>query len=239
MSDSNNRGRSALSLVGENTDVAFYTRQLADVGQPVLVLGCASGRLACELSAQRLSVVAVDPSPAMIAFAEERRSREPSENERRLRFLCGDLRSLRLPDRFAAVIAPQNAFGLMSSLDDLGAVIATARHHLVFEGLFVFDAINPARTAPGSGSSGEEERTAGSPSQRGAFSPHLREHRRAGLAPGSAIHRLRLRQFYPAEVDSALEEGGFVATARYGSYDEKPFDPGDPIHIVVAAAESR
>jgi len=102
----------------------------------------------------------------------------------------------------------------------------------------VFDAINPARSALVSGSSSEEERTIGSPSRRGAFSPHLREHRRAGPARGSAIHRLRLRQFYPAEIDGALQEGGFVPTARYGGYDERPFDPSDSIQIVVASLAS-
>jgi SAM-dependent methyltransferase len=239
MIDSKERGRSPLSLVGENTDVAFYARQLGAVRKSVLLLGCAGGRLAWELSAKNISIVAVDPSPAMIATAEDHRGREPRESAHRVRFLSGDLRSLRLPDRFEAVVAPQNALGLMSSLDDLGAVIETARYHLLPDGMFVLDAINPARSDAGRSGHGQGDRMpSNSPSQRGALSPHLRERKRAGLAPGSAIRRLRLRQFYPTEVDSALEEGGFVPTARYGRYDEKPFDPDDPLQIVVASLAS-
>ncbi len=240
MGDVNERGRSPLALVGEDRDAAFYARQLADVAQPVLLLGCASGELAWELSAQLPSIVAVDPSPGMIASAEEHRAHQPGENAARVRFLLADLRSLRLSDRFAAVLAPQNALGLMLSMDDLGLVFATARHHLLPDGLFAFDVINPARWDAARRWGGEQDRprTSGAHSQRGAFTPHLRERKRAGLAPDSAIRRLRLRLFYPAELDAALEDGGFVATARYGRYDEKPFDPSDPLQIVVASLAS-
>jgi len=34
---------------------------------------------------------------------------------------------------------------------------------------------------------------------------------------------------------ASLEGGGFVATNRYGRYDEKPFDAHDPLQIVVAS----
>lgn len=238
MADTHGRGRSPLSLVGEATVAAFYSRQLAGIHQAVLLLGCASGRLAWDLSAHVPSIVAVDPSSAMIASAEEHRLREAAEYSNRLRFISADLRSLRLSDRFAAVLAPQNALGLMLSMDDLGSAIATARHHLLPDGVFIFDAINPARD-DGAASWDDPGSSVpmGAHRQRGPFSPHLRERRRGGPAPGAGIRRLRLRQFHPAELNAALEEGGFVAIARYGRYDDKPFDPGDPLQIVVAARE--
>ncbi len=235
MTSSNGRARPPVSLVGSDADVAFYRRQLAQLGQPALILGCANGRLAWELCAELPQVVGVDPSPAMIAFAEEERARRPSEIASRARFLSADLRSLRLADKFGSVLAPHNVLALMPSVLDLEAVIATAKHHLLPGGLLLFDAINPRRA----GARGVESDSSSSSldlwTPRTTFAPHLRERRRTGRASGEGIRRLRLRQFFPSEFDAALESGGFVATARYGRYDEKPFDPDDPLQIVVAS----
>ena len=68
------------------------------------------------------------------------------------------------------------------------------------------------------------------------FAPHLRERdRRDGI---EGIRRLRLRHFSVAEIDQALREADFVATERYGSFDRRPFEPTDPIQVVVASRAS-
>jgi SAM-dependent methyltransferase len=239
MASSNGRARSPVSLVGSDADVAFYRRQLAQLGAPVLVLGCANGRLAWKLCAAVPLVVGVDPSPVMIAFAEEGRTQQPPETAGRVRFLSADLRSLRLVDKFGAVLAPHNALALMPSLLELEAVIATARHHLSPGGVLLFDAINPRRASERGVDADESNPPLDLWTHRPAFAPHLRERQRTGHSPSSAIRRLRLRHFSPRELDAALEDGGFVATARYGRYDEKPFDPEDPLQIVVASLRER
>ncbi len=223
---------SPVSLVGSDADVAFYRRQLAQLGQPILVLGCANGRLACELCRTHLGVLGVDPSPVMISLAEEARGRS-GENSSRLRFLSADLRSLRLSETFGAVVAPDNALALMPSISDLEAMIATARHHLHPGGLLLLDAVNPRRP----GGSKSDSGTGAPPrlsSHRAAFALHLQERRRSGNAWAKAIRRLQVRQFFPWELDAVLEGSGFEPTARYGRYDEKPFDAEDPLQIVVA-----
>ncbi len=176
----------------------------------------------------------------MIQAAEERRSNVPEAEAGRLQFLTADLRSLRLSVRLPLVLAPQNALGVMSSLDDLGAVLATVRHHLEPLGAFVFDVAHPS--APGGSlASRPEEDSARPPSMveplRPVFAPHLRERRRTSGDAGS-IHRLRLRHFEPAEIDLVLRETGLVALERFGSFDGKPFDQDDPVQIVVAGLVS-
>ena len=73
MAPSNGRASSPVSLVGSDADVAFYRRQLAQLGQPILLLGCANGRLAWELCAVVPDVLGVDPSAVMISLAEKAR----------------------------------------------------------------------------------------------------------------------------------------------------------------------
>jgi hypothetical protein len=66
------------------------------------------------------------------------------------------------------------------------------------------------------------------------FAPHLRDRRRSGLNRSASIRRLHLRQLNLEHVESAIRDAGFASTEKYGRYDGKPFEPADPIQIVVA-----
>src|SRR5262249_159426 len=201
---------------------------------PVLLLGCANGRLAWELCTAVPDVLGVDPSAVMISLAENARRLQLGNRRERVRFLSADLRSLRLSEKFGAVLAPHNVLSLMPSVLDLEALMATARHHLRPGGLLLVEASNPR--SPSGGSTVEDAgahllRLAG---HRAAFAAHLREGRRSGGVSAERIHRLRLRQYFPWELDAVLRGAGFEPTARYGHYDEKPFDPQDALQLVVA-----
>ncbi|MBF5043609.1 class I SAM-dependent methyltransferase [Aggregicoccus sp. 17bor-14] len=224
-------GRTPLSLVGPEADLAFYARLAAEraAGGPVLVLGSATGRVAWDLAERGLSVVGVDPSERMVQGAEERRANVGAEASARARFLAADVRGLRLGERFPLVLAPQNALGLMATLEDLEAFLTTVRLHLAPGGTFAFDVLNPPRPPE---PDDDAEPTAGLEPQRLPFAFHLRERTRAGQAGG--IRRLRLQHFSPEELDRALAACGLTARERYGRFDGKPFDADDPRHIGVA-----
>lgn len=237
MAGPNGRASSPVSLVGPNADVAFYRRQLAQLGQPILILGCASGRLAWELGGTVAEVLGVDPSPLMISLAESAANR-PSGAPEGVRFLCADLRSLRLSKKFGAVLAPHNSLALMPSIEDLEAMLATAKHHLPPGGLLLLDASNPPQPRRGSEEEAVEQHSIVA-NHRGAFAPHLREGRQTLRSSAGGIRRLRSRQYFSWEIDGALHSTGFEPTARYGGYDEKPFDPEDVLQIVVATLSER
>jgi SAM-dependent methyltransferase len=223
--------RPPLMLVARQADVGFYQRRAAQHGSPVLVLGCANGRIPWELAASGSEVVGVDPSERMIASAEERRSEESLEVATRTKFLRADLRSLRLDRKFPLVLAPQNAVALMTSLGDLEALFATVKSHLAENGSFVFDLVNavtrtPARLVEDSGHPDFVE------PGRPMFSPHLEE-RSSGQK--GALHRLKLRHFSTEDVTRALAVNGLAEHERFGGFDGKAFDPSDPVRIGVAS----
>jgi SAM-dependent methyltransferase len=224
------RGRTPLSLVGQEPDLLFYTRQASEHGEPVLVLGAANGRVVWSLAEHGYTTVGVDPSEVMIRSAEERRGSESMEVSNRARFQVADLRSLRLPDRFPLVLAPQHALGLMPGSDDLEAFLATVRHHLAPGGTFVYDVLNTPRepVLPRD----DEEPGAGLEPRRPLFALHLRERKPPGGS--SPIRRLKLRHFSPEELDTALTAAGLVPRERYGRFDGKPFDLEDSRHIGIA-----
>jgi SAM-dependent methyltransferase len=224
-------GRTPLSLVGQEADLAFYGKLASErgAGGPVLVLGSATGRVAWELAERGLQVVGVDPSERMVQGAEERRAKVGSEVSARARFLVADVRGLRLEQQFPLVLAPQHALGLMATEEDLEAFLTTVRLHLAPGGTFAFDVLNPKRVPQ---PDLDEDPTAGLEPPRLPFAFHLRERTRAGQPGG--IRRLRLQHFSPEELDAALGACGLTARERYGRFDGKPFDPDDPRHIGVA-----
>src|SRR5262249_36881895 len=148
----------------------------------------------------------------------------------RLRFICADLRSLRINEQFPMVVAPQNALGLLTSRSDLDALVTTVRMHLSRGGLFAFDVLSPRplQAKPAS----EAPHLLEPP--RPVFAPHLREARRARSGLVASLRRWRLRLFSPEELDDALSTGGLTARERYGSFDGKAFEPTDAMQVVIA-----
>ncbi|NPD27823.1 class I SAM-dependent methyltransferase [Corallococcus exiguus] len=230
MAGNDARGRTPLSLVGQEPDLVFYTRQAAEHGGPVLVLGAANGRVPWSLAGHGFSTVGVDPSEAMIRSAEERRASESPEVSERTRLIAADPRALRLPEQFPLVLAPQHALGLMSGRDDLEAFLATVRHHLAPGGTFIYDVLNAPRE-PVLPRDDDEPGAAVEP-RRPLFALHLRERRPAGGQ--SPIRRLKLKHFLPEELETALTASGLTLRERFGRFDGKPFDLEDLRQIGVA-----
>lgn len=237
MAATNGRGGPTLALVSQQKDIAFYLHEAERQQGPVLVLGAGMGRIAWELALRGRVTFAVEPSGVMLSTAEDRRKHESAQVSELLKLLPEDPRSLRMKERFALVLAPQNAIALSATLDDVDAMLATVRHHLAPGGSFVFDALNPnhedprARSAePAEGWQPQE----GIEPPRPVFAPHLRERTRGPAGTSEGIRRLRLRHFTVAEIDQALEEAAFVATERFGTFDRRAFEPSDPVQIVVA-----
>ncbi|MFN7133933.1 MAG: hypothetical protein ACK4N5_17790, partial [Myxococcales bacterium] len=124
------------------------------------------------------------------------------------------------------VYAPNNALATLENPGDLSAVFATARAHLLPEGLFAFDLSQPG--APLS-----EGRTARSELELRAHAvrrPWLR--RRTGEEP--AMHRLRLLGLTSEEIEQSLAASGFVALERWGGFEGEPWEPASERLVVVS-----
>jgi len=93
----------------------------------VLHLGCGGGHLDASLK-RWFSVTGVDLSPSMLSLA---RSLNPD-----VRYIQGDMRSLRLGEKFDAVIIA-DSIAYMANRDDLRSAFETARLHLREGGIFI------------------------------------------------------------------------------------------------------
>ncbi len=125
-----------------SAEAAFVHRQLqrwAPGASRLLELGCGTGGHALPLAGLGYQVLGIDVSPAMLARAEQRRTDPPALQAGRLRFQQGDMRNLRLDERFDAVVSLFHVMSYQTSDDDLAAALAGAARQLRPGGVLLFD----------------------------------------------------------------------------------------------------
>lgn len=101
----------------------------------ILDLGCGTGGHAVELAARGYEVVGVDRSPSMLAIAR----RKAVSLDAMPVFVCADVRTLELHERFDAVISMFAVVGYQHRDEDVSAMFRAVSSHLTAGGLFVFD----------------------------------------------------------------------------------------------------
>lgn len=107
--------------------------------QSVLELGCGTGAHAIHLASMGYAIHGVDRSHEMLTAANRRLKDASADIAPRIRFSPGDIRQVRLDERFDAVIALFHVVSYLPTNDDLKAAFTTARCHLGAGGIFLFD----------------------------------------------------------------------------------------------------
>ena len=115
-------------------EVSWIMKELDSVGLSsplrLLELGSGTGRHAVLFAETGHSVVGVDPSPEMIRHAAR---------HNRVNYAEGDGRSVRIAERFDAVLALFHVVSYQATDDDLLKIFTTASEHLDSGGIFGFD----------------------------------------------------------------------------------------------------
>ncbi|MDB4977033.1 MAG: Methyltransferase [Myxococcaceae bacterium] len=240
-----------LAYKRRRSDVRFYVHRALGSKGPVLELGAGTGRVALEIARAGRDIVAVEPVPAMLTRAREKALRLPKHAQERLIWKRGDLRTLRLAQRFALVIAPFNVFMHLYTREDLERGLATVRAHLAPRGRFVFDVSMPDLRAmvrsPGRMYKGPRVVLPDSGQTYDYFEAFdydaVREVQLVSMVfqSASTLEDLRIlplsqRQFFPEELALLLHYNGFAIEQRFGDFDESPLARDSESQIVVARA---
>ncbi len=107
-------------------DLPLWERLADDASEPVLDLGCGSGRVALHLARRGHPVTGVDLSPELVAELERRAVAE----ELPAQALAGDVRSLDLGRRFGLVIAPMQLIQVLDGERERIALLRSVAGHL-------------------------------------------------------------------------------------------------------------
>ncbi len=237
-------------------DLPFWLELAEEYGDPILELGCGTGRVLLHLARRGHAVTGIDNSPEMLARLEAKLGMTSAQHIATAPSLVrADMTSFSVSGLFKQAIMPFNTFMHLLTLEDQIAAFTCIRKHLQHGAALALDVINPgeAYAAPAGEQGLALERTfvdgeSGSAVQQ--FSS-VAVDRAAQIAritwlydsvgPDGAVQRtivpLTLRYTFPGEMRLLLEKCGFALTHLYGDYQRSPFADGSPRMIVLAAKQ--
>jgi SAM-dependent methyltransferase len=226
--------------------VAFYRRQVSRYGEPVLELGCGTGRLLIPLAEDGTTITGVDLSPAMIDLAHKKAASRGIE----LSIVSADMRNFDLGKRFKLVLLPANAMMHLVARSEVEGCLASVLRHLTDGGRFVVEVFNPSVELLSSPPDARAPVTDYVDPQSGVRVVVTSEvsydaatqinrvtyHYQQGTSGSETMLQFDMRQFFPQELDLLLTHAGFTIEEKFGDRDETAFTGSSPRQIVVCRA---
>jgi len=124
---------------GRLQDVAFYRDATRDFGDPVLELGCGTGRVSMALAQAGKRVTGLDLSERMLERAVKKRAALFTEERERVHLVQADMAQFDLGEKFRLIIIPfrplQHLLEVRLQMDCLDCV----RKHLAPGGRLILD----------------------------------------------------------------------------------------------------
>lgn len=220
-------------------DVDFYVEEARRAGSPILELACGTGRLAIPIANAGLEIVGVDLSETML-----KRARDKSQQ---VEWIQADCKELELDRKFELVVLAFNSLLLFHTRADFEAVCASVKRHLVPDGLFILDIFNPDLALLTRGP--EDLRVAfefEAPRGGGPVSVEEVNHYDAETQINHISwsfclsdqekrieETLRMRCYFPQEIDALLHYNGFTIVQKYGDFQRKPFEGNDKTQVFL------
>jgi SAM-dependent methyltransferase len=129
---------------GEAAVDSHLTRYLTNVASlgsagEILELGCGTGRLTRRLLERGHRVFGVDVSERMLEVLRSKAAAWPAVDRERLQLARGDVRNLRLKERFAVAVAPDDFLTHFLTPECLASALRTVRDHLHISGRLLTD----------------------------------------------------------------------------------------------------
>lgn len=235
-------------------DLEMYLNLADQYGDPLLELGCGTGRLLIPLAARGYEITGVDLSRDMLDRCQRKLDAQAETTRRRVTLVQDDIRRLALDREFKLIIAACNTILHCTSTQDLLAVFARARKHLAAGGAFAVDFCIP-NVKSMIASSGEEEvfeiihpvrgtrivdtYTATFDFARQIETVHTRlEEWDEGSLVRAAQARTERSIYFPREVALALMHSGFEIVKTWKGYRRGPLvrTSRDIVYICRCAA---
>lgn len=212
-------------------DGPFLLEFAKKLGNPVLELGCGTGRLTIPLAQAGVDITGIEIVPGMLELAKQKAGDLP------IQWVCADVRSYQLRRTFRLIFESGCVFQHMLTRPDQEAFLARVREHLDNEGLFIFGSIFPSFERLDDVYEEKEWYTTQHPDGREIrvsgieCYDALRQvkvetaYRRWSDANGKEIVKvvpLSLRYNFPQELDTLLHYNGFTVVERYGDNEKGP-----------------
>ena len=248
---------------GRTRDVNFYLDAVHEFGDPVLELGCGTGRITLALAESGHRVTGLDISERMLERCNQKRAALPTEARERVHLVQGDMTRFDLEEKFRLVIIP---FRPMQHLLEIAAQIScleSVRKHLQTESrmfgrpagrlvLDVFQTDAERMHDPAYQKEGLVAEYAMPDGRRVRIMERVAAFHRAEQRNDvemifyvtdvrgneeRLVFAWTLRYFFRYEVEHLLARCGFKVSAVYGDFDRSPLTDTSPEMIFVAESE--
>lgn len=236
---------------GLSEDINYIIKLAARLEQPILELGCGTGRILLPLAKTGHVVVGVDSSQAMLALMTEKiQGEEPSVQER-LELHHLDMSNFRLNQRFGLIILPHNTV-MHLDRSQLRQTLQNVRKHLLPGGCLFIDLDNPAEVAdPIDDGLLVLERTVYD-EEKGTILLQLSssqvdtrrqirevtwifdENPAVGTGVTRTVVNVTFHYYMAHELDLLLNDAGLKIQATYGTYGQEPYNEQSPLLLIEA-----
>jgi Methylase involved in ubiquinone/menaquinone biosynthesis len=203
----------------------------------ILDLGCGTGMLAVTLAREGRTVVGVDPSPGMLAYAQSRLGSETVE------WILGDSRDLPAGEFDFVVMTGNVAQHILGT--DWDRTLRDLRAHMPTGGVLAFESRNPAirewerwqseeptsrNTMHGTLIEWAEVLAVGAEAVEVAFHNHFLQERETHTEIGHFAFRDRHM------LEGQLQSAGFNVEVLYGDWKRTPFSGDAALMVFIARA---
>lgn len=228
------------------TDRFFFLEMIEACGQPVLDVGCGTGRLLLDYLAQGIDIEGVDNSPDMLAMCRQKAAAlglQPTLYQQ-------TMETLALPRRYQTVLVPSSSFQLLTDPAAATAAMHRFYDHLLPGGFLVMPFMTIWK--PGDpldtdwALSGDKVRPDGAQVQRWSRAWYTVEQQlehtedryvvsRDGVVIQEELHQQSpaTRWYTQAQARALYEAAGFVKLELRGYFRQTPATAGDEIFIII------
>ncbi|NJN43886.1 MAG: class I SAM-dependent methyltransferase [Anaerolineae bacterium] len=228
-------------------DLPFWHALAEEFKDPILELGCGTGRILLSLAGMGYHLTGLDNDPNMLSYLRRNKSEETANHS--INIHEKDMRNFALTERFALTILPCNTYTTFQS-HERRQIAQTVHRHLMEGGIFAFSVPNPhllasldilgefdlEETFPHPNTSHPVEvysKWQRTPDQI-TFTwryDHKYPNGKTISHITSTQHHLDTPEMYLEE----LNDAGLIPFAQFGDHEQTPFDPDESTYFIVLA----
>jgi SAM-dependent methyltransferase len=222
-------------------DILFYINKAKEYGEPVLELACGTGRVTIPLAEKGISIMGLDLLNTMLKEAK----RKSKETGVKVEWIEEDMTDFNLKKKFNTILIPGCAFNGLLDIESVEKCLTCVKKHLGPNAGFIFDAFNPnlnilirdpSQTYPNAKYQDPDGRGLVIVTERTRYdkATQITSTTLSYSIEGKTIsNELKLRIFFPQELDALLKYNGFNIKAKYGDFDQTPFTSDSKRQILI------
>jgi 2-polyprenyl-3-methyl-5-hydroxy-6-metoxy-1,4-benzoquinol methylase len=228
-------------------DIDFYVNQASKTGNPVLELGCGTGRITIPVAKAGVEITGLDLEESMLAQARKKAVAAGVN----VQWILADATSFNIGRTFQSILAPYDALqGFCQEVEQIGSFFRSVHAHLRTGGVLIFDVLNPQKNYLSSRPSFPvppiqyldpdlaetvtmtTECVYADCRQLLHYTFRFSTPQRSKLSVTRVTHRV----FFPEELDQLVTGAGFRIIEKHGDFNGGPFSSDCFKQVIIAAA---